>query len=117
MENDLDNRLRQLLEQLSEKLCDVIAESPDVGDKLAEIRGAGYSLHLLLDCKRRRSESGWTLRRPLAPAPPGTFRINAADLTLLRSLGIDPTRRCRSRRSRVNPEDSTNAASEPTATD
>ena len=99
----LDDRLRELLEELSERLCEVIAESPEVGVKLDQIRGAGYSLYLLLDCKRQGETSGGARsvksRRRLPPTA-GTFRINAEDLAFLRSVGIDPTRQCRSRRDR-----------------
>jgi hypothetical protein len=48
----LEPRLRQLLEELSERLSEAIAESPDVGEKLEEVRNAGYAVYLLLDCKR-----------------------------------------------------------------
>jgi hypothetical protein len=139
-DKSLDDRLRQLLEELSSKLGEVIADSPEVGEKLDRIRSSGYSLYLLLDCKplpggalpsrssigrdggtsastegeevswaRDRqttdSEAAPHAGRPLRPAPAaprkqlaeasGVFRINAGDLAFFRSLGIDPTRRCR----------------------
>lgn len=48
----LNDRLRQLLEELSDKLCEAIAESPEVREKLDQIHSSGYSLYLLLDCKK-----------------------------------------------------------------
>jgi hypothetical protein len=97
----------------------VIAESPEVGEKLDEVRSAGYSVYLLLDCKRRAGERGRQRSRseapaalaatdPQLPAPPpkpGVFRINAGDLAFLRSLGIDPTRQLRRRPPRPATED------------
>ncbi|HUP24818.1 MAG TPA: hypothetical protein VNB06_18005 [Thermoanaerobaculia bacterium] len=99
----MEPRLRQLLEELSERLSEAIAESPDVGEKLEEVRSAGYAVYLLLDCKR--SESTQALRPPRVATrreiPAGEsagFRINARDLAFLKSVGIDPTRRYRRRR-------------------
>ena len=79
-----------------------MAESPEVHDRLESIRREGYTLNLFLDCKRSGEDDGdadksSSARRPL---PPPTFRINGRDLAFLRSVGIDPTRRTRSRSSR-----------------
>jgi hypothetical protein len=107
-EKTLEPRLRQLLEELSEKLGEAIAECPEVGEKLDEVRSAGYSVYLLLDCKRRvqrgrralpsgRREGADEASTSSPPVEPGVFRINAGDLSFLRSLGIDPTRQLRRR--------------------
>lgn len=97
----MEPRLKQLLEDLTRSLCEAIAESPEVHERLESIRGEGYTLNLLLDCKPfERDDEGETeeeTERPL-PAPP--FRINGRDLAFLRSVGIDPTRKARSRTSR-----------------
>ncbi len=79
-----------------------MAESPEVHDRLESIRREGYTLNLFLDCKRSDDDDSGvdkssSTRRPL---PPPAFRINGRDLAFLRSLGIDPTRRTRSRSSR-----------------
>ena len=80
-----------------------MAESPEVHDRLESIRNEGYTLNLFLDCKRSSDDDdsdddkNSSTRRPL---PPPTFRINGRDLAFLRSMGIDPTRRTRSRSSR-----------------
>ena len=76
-----------------------------MGEKLAEIREAGYSLHLLLDCKRRGDEhkeevSAAARSSASSASSEGTFRINAQDLAFLKSVGIDPTRRLSGRRRR-----------------
>lgn len=96
-----------------------MAESPEVHDRLESIRREGYTLNLFLDCKRSPSDknggksngksngktngkTNGSARRPLAPP---TFRIDGRDLAFLRSVGIDPTRQARSRRSRQTPTD------------
>ena len=91
----MEPRLKQLLEDLTRSLCEAIAESPDVHDRLESIRREGYTLNLFLDCKPSETED--ETERP-RPAPP--FRINGRDLAFLRSVGIDPTRKARSRTSR-----------------
>ena len=67
-EDTLDERLRQMIRELERSLSGALAET---GGSLA-----GGS--------------------PAAATPP-PFRINAADLAFLRSIGIDPTRRVRGR--------------------
>lgn len=95
-----DQRLRDMLRDLGKALSTAISDSPEVGRSLRKIRNEGYSLHLLLDCKR--DPKGFeTESVPAARTLPGepVFQINARDLSFLRSIGIDPTRRLRRRRS------------------
>ena len=90
----VDEKLRQMLRELGRALSHAIADSPEVGKTLRRIESEGYSLHLVLDCKR----DGESLPEPSpAPRPGGepAFRINGDDLFFLRSCGIDPTRRRR----------------------
>jgi hypothetical protein len=76
---------------------------------LRKIREEGYSLYLLVDCKRDSGDP-----EPLALTPASrvatasrvgatttdpSFQINGRDLSFLKSIGIDPTRRLRRRRS------------------
>lgn len=98
----MEPRLKQLLEELTRSLCEAMAESPEVHDRLESIRREGYTLNLFLDCKRSGEDDGDHDRNSSArrPLPPPTFRINGRDLAFLRSVGIDPTRRTRSRTSR-----------------
>jgi len=90
----LDENLRQMLRDLGRALSHAISESPEVGETLRRIENEGYSLHLVLDCKR----DGETAATPEPPRRAGgepVFRINGDDLFFLRSCGIDPTRRRR----------------------
>lgn len=115
----MEPRIKKLLEELSELLRDVISESPDAVEKVDAIQDEGYALHLLLDCQpssesdAEENEDGSaaeaeddTESMPAAGSDsrPVTFRINAADLRFLRSVGIDPTRRANKRRYRPSSE-------------
>ena len=104
-----------MLEQLSRSLFEAISDSEDVHEHLQRLREEGYSLNLLLDCQPDDQEddedgpSSSTRQalpppRALQPASAPTFRINGNDLAFLRSVGIDPTRRCRTRRPAGDPD-------------
>jgi|RhiMethySRZTD1v2_1073278.scaffolds.fasta_scaffold754413_2 hypothetical protein len=90
----LDENLRQMLRDLGRALSQAIAESPEVGETLRRIESEGYSLHLVLDCKRDGESPTPAAPRAAAGGEP-VFRINGDDLFFLRSCGIDPTRRRR----------------------
>jgi hypothetical protein len=89
-----------MLRDLRRALSEAISESSDVSRTLRRIREEGYSLYLLVDCKREAlGEDDDPLpvaarRREREPV----FQINGPDLHFLRSIGIDPTRRSRRRR-------------------
>ena len=99
------------MQGLGEALIEAISDSSDINDSLRELQKAGYSLYLVVDCrrgasKRRRSESSRSAAVPAAadvgtprPGDP-TFRIDGNDLLFLRSIGIDPTRKSRARRTK-----------------
>ncbi len=95
-----EERLRQVLRELSRAFAEAIAARPEAGEQLRLLREEGYSLFLVLDGARAEGEE----READVPAPPArstpgapTFRIHGDDLVFLRSLGIDPTRRMRRR--------------------
>jgi hypothetical protein len=97
----LDDKLHQMLRELRRALSDAISESTEVSRSLRKIREEGYSLYLLVDCKRDGSD---TDALPLGHSQPRisesdpNFLINGKDLSFLKSIGIDPTRRLRRRR-------------------
>ena len=91
-----------MLRDLRRALSDAISESSEVNRTLRKIREEGYSLYLLVDCKRDAND-----QEPLAlTGPPRlpsgsrepVFQIDIRDLSFLKSIGIDPTRRLRRRR-------------------
>lgn len=93
--------LQDLLRDFGRALSTAISESPEIGRTLRRLRDEGYSLQLVLDCKRDRgTETVDELAAPVSTqAGEPSFQINAKDLGFLRSVGIDPTRRLRRRRS------------------
>jgi hypothetical protein len=104
-----------MLRDLRRALSEAISESSEVSRTLRRIREEGYTLYLLVDCKRDRlerlerdnrlerldRESGEDLLPVAVPRRAGgepVFQINGQDLSFLRSIGIDPTRQLRRRR-------------------
>lgn len=99
----LDEKLHQMLRDLRRALSEAISESSDVSRTLRRIREEGYSLYLLVDCKREAFDDDDPLpvasrRREREREREPVFQINSPDLHFLRSIGIDPTRRTRRRR-------------------
>jgi hypothetical protein len=90
-----------MLRDFGRALSEAISDSSEASRKLRQIRDEGYSLYLLLDGSREAAEPGAVVAgkapRSLAAGQP-EFRINSSDLSFLRSIGIDPTRRLRRRR-------------------
>jgi hypothetical protein len=108
-ERPLDDKLQQLLQDLGDALVEAISDSSEINDSLRELKRSGYSLYLVVDAKgasgRRRGETREErVRRAVVEAQTRTsgdpvFRIDGKDLSFLRSIGIDPTRKSRGRRS------------------
>lgn len=88
---------RTLLRELERALLDALAESPEVHRQLDRLRALGLTARLVLDCASDAAGEGEPLEARV-PVPETTFRIDGADLAFLRSIGIDPTRRRRSKR-------------------
>ncbi|HEX2223215.1 MAG TPA: hypothetical protein VHN15_03295 [Thermoanaerobaculia bacterium] len=96
-----------MLRDLRRALSEAISESTEVNRTLRKIREEGYSLYLLVDCKRESNDpDALPLGSATRPAPRNgsepAFQIDGRDLSFLRSIGIDPTRRLRRRRSSVD---------------
>lgn len=98
-----ERRLRQLLHDLERAIAGAI-DSPEVLEHLRRIQAEGLQLRVSFDCKPQESEpSGVTpatpaeSRKSAARIPSPVFRIHSEDLAFLRSIGIDPTRRRRTR--------------------
>lgn len=98
----MDSRLRQLVHDLRSAVSHALGDSEDVGRVLQTIRQQGWSLYLVVD-RKRQGEPVETYEVGSPPPPrkaPGnvSFRIDGDDVSFLRSIGIDPTRKVRSRR-------------------
>jgi hypothetical protein len=108
----LDDKIKQLLQQLGTAINDSISSSDDVNEHIQRIRDEGYNLYVVLDATIGLNRlDGEDVEAP-APDPAAgmlvksdkqvQFRIDVNDLALLRALGIDPTRKVRGAR-RVEP--------------
>ena len=106
---ELNDHLRQMLKELGQAINESISGSGRVHDSIQRIRDEGYNLYMVLDAKvgvnKREGRSG-RKRLPAASEAANervveeraAFRINVKDLRILKSLGIDPTRKVRARR-------------------
>src|SRR5262245_38495204 len=109
---ELNDHLREMLKELGQAINESISGSGRVHDSIQRIREEGYNLYMVLDAKvgvNRRDGKGGSRRETDADTDSdgeeietspnrATFRINVKDLRFLRSVGIDPTRKVRSRR-------------------
>jgi hypothetical protein len=107
----LDDKIKQLLQQLGTAINDSISGSEDVNEHIQRIRDEGYNLYVVLDATIGLNRLGEEDAMPVPEPAAGMlvksdhqvqFRINVNDLALLRALGIDPTRKVRGAR-RVEP--------------
>jgi hypothetical protein len=104
----LDDKIKQLLQQLGTAINDSISSSEDVNEHIQRIRDEGYNLYVVLDATIGLNRLGDDDETPAAPDPAAgmlvksdkqvQFRIDVNDLALLRALGIDPTRKVRGAR-------------------
>lgn len=91
-----------MLKELGDAINDSVSESDRVHETIEKLRDHGYRLFLNLDARIgiEKDEAFSADSDGLAEeeVPPASFRIDFRDLRLLKSLGIDPTRKVRSRR-------------------
>ncbi|HYI10358.1 MAG TPA: hypothetical protein VEK57_14960 [Thermoanaerobaculia bacterium] len=104
----MDDKIKQLLQELGTAINESISGSEDVNRHIQKIRDEGYDLYVVLDAtiglnkQEADGDSDSVVATPAEPPREVQFRINVNDLALLRALGIDPTRKVRSAR-RVAP--------------
>ena len=108
----MDDKIKQLLRDLGSAINDSISSSEDVSRHIQKIRDEGYNLYVVLDATIGLNKQGEEDEQDRPPATAELivrdenkdvqFRINVNDLSLLRGLGIDPTRKVRAAR-RVEP--------------
>lgn len=103
----MDDKIKQLLQELGTAINESISGSEDVNRHIQKIRDEGYDLYVVLDAtiglnKQDADASEETAVVPAEPPKEVQFRINVNDLAMLRSIGIDPTRKVRAAR-RVEP--------------
>ncbi len=112
-ETHVDDRIKQLLRDLGIAINESISGSDDVNKQIQRIRDEGYNLYVVLDATiglNKQDEEGEQEKPQTKPTAELVvshdkdvqFRINISDLSLLRALGIDPTRKVRTTR-RIEP--------------
>ena len=92
------SKLAQLLRHLRAAFLESLRTSDRGAAALREIREAGLSLYLVVDDPSTEEEPEILRLVPEADEDESrspAFRIDHADLTILRGLGIDPTRTLR----------------------
>ncbi|MFQ5350993.1 MAG: hypothetical protein ACE5EG_11170 [Thermoanaerobaculia bacterium] len=81
-------------------LARALTDSSEAARALREIKSEGWSLYLVVDQHEDEGAgAALELTARKAPAEAPVFKIDGSDLTFLRSIGIDPTRSLRKRRS------------------
>ncbi|HUR79775.1 MAG TPA: hypothetical protein VM733_03350 [Thermoanaerobaculia bacterium] len=102
----MDDKIRQLLQELGTAINESISGSEDVSRHIQKIRDEGYDLYVVLDAtiglNKQEPDSEDEAIVPAEPPKEVQFRINVNDLAMLRAIGIDPTRKVRGAR-RVEP--------------
>jgi hypothetical protein len=113
----MDERRRTFMHELERALLEAISESAEVHRTLNRMHLEGYTLQLFLDCQPADARDSVAAAhaphaadtadnlepaksdiRAASRAKEPAFRINSDDLSLLRALGIDPTRKSRARK-------------------
>lgn len=97
----MDERRRTFMRELERALLEAISESAEVHRTLHRMHREGYTLQLFLDCQpadEAPAAANTDAEKPGIRTLEPAFRINSDDLTLLRGLGIDPTRKSRARK-------------------
>ena len=108
-----DRDIQQMIKDLGRAVAQAISASDHVNEVVRKIRHEGFSLSMTLNCEhegRPEAKLELTPRKASAndaeatpsqaddkspsPAlgPQPVFRLDSSDVTLLKSLGIDPTR-------------------------
>lgn len=102
----MNDRIKQLLQDLGTAINESISGSEEVNQHIQRIRDEGYDLYVVLDAtiglNKQTDETDEDESKTVEPMHEVQFRINVNDLAMLRSLGIDPTRKVRGAR-RVEP--------------
>jgi len=104
----MDAKLRAMLKELGDAINDSVSESDRVHETIEKLREHGYRLFLNLDA-RIGIERDDDLAEDEVPQNGETsltsasaeFRIDFRDLRFLKSVGIDPTRKVRTRRAKA----------------
>ena len=94
---ELDDNLKQLMKELGTAINESLSESETISDAIANIRGAGYDVFLVLEAtigfnKRREGDAGADSENEGAthrvPIQSGELRLTSRDAEFLKLLRI-----------------------------
>ena len=94
----MNPRATHLLKDLRAAIVRALAGSNEVRDLFDQIREQGYSLYFVVNRRLEGEDQGEALGLECELEGTPVFKIDGRDLSILRSLGIDPTRSTRRRR-------------------
>ena len=96
----MDTKLQRIVLNLRRSVAQAFSESAKVKKLLNRIQEEGWTLYLVVDRRKEDEEPvAFELTSSLEERETEpSFRIDGRDLSLLKSLGIDPTRKLRRRR-------------------
>ncbi|HUF16838.1 MAG TPA: hypothetical protein VMS12_02210 [Thermoanaerobaculia bacterium] len=109
----MDEKIKQLLKDLGQAINESISGSEDVNEHIQKIKNEGYNLYVVLDAtiglgRDEDTTEGADTVEGEGERSPGTdvatirrdvqFRIDVNDLSFLRSVGIDPTRKIKAQK-------------------
>src|SRR5262249_10548326 len=102
----MDAKLRAMLKELGDAINDSVSESDRVHETIEKLRDPGYGLFLNRDARigierDEEFDGDDDAVEVLSPKAAAEFRIAFRDLRFLKSVGIDPTRKVRTRRARA----------------
>ena len=90
----VDDRLKELLQQLGSAINESLSESEDIAEAIAEIRRAGYDVFLVLEAtigfnkRPQKQEGGAISQAPSADFRPSQISFTAQDHAFLKALKI-----------------------------
>lgn len=94
----MNPRVTNLLKDLRAAIVRALSSSSEVRSLFEQIREEGYSLYFVINRKLDEDASEQRLGNSCETESTPVFKIDGRDLSILRGLGIDPTRSTRRRR-------------------
>lgn len=94
----MNPRATNLLKDLRAAIVRALSSSSEVRDLFDQIREEGYSLYFVVNRKLDSEGTETAIGNGASNEVTPVFKIDGRDLSILRGLGIDPTRSTRRRR-------------------
>lgn len=94
----MDSQNQKKMRDLGRRLALAMSSAPELREEVRRIQLEGFSLSLVLKNTREERMSLKLEMQPPEPPPEPAFRLDGDDVSFLKSMRIDPTRRARRRR-------------------